>query len=53
MLEFLVSAAILTTVFLVVTGPSLIAMYRWRFGGGKLLNDRLGDGKTPPLHERR
>ena len=53
MFELFVSATILTTFFLVVTGPSLIAMYRWRFGGGKLLNDRLGDGKTSPLHERR
>ena len=53
MFEFLVSAVILTTFILMVTGPSLIALYRWRFGGGKLLHDRLGDGKTPPLRERR
>ena len=26
-----------------VSAPSFVAVYRWWFGGGKLLNDRLSD----------
>ncbi|HUS88378.1 MAG TPA: hypothetical protein VMW91_03240 [Desulfosporosinus sp.] len=53
MLEYLISAVVLTAFLVVVAGPSLIAIYRWWFGGGKLLNDRLGDGRTLPFRERR
>ena len=53
MFVYLIFAVVLVAFFSAVVGPSLIAIYRWRFGGGKLLNDRLGDGKTPPFRERR
>lgn len=53
MFEFLISAAVLTTFLFVMSGPLLIAIYRWFFDGGKLLNDRLGDGNTHHFSERR
>jgi hypothetical protein len=53
MLVHLIFAVVLTAFISAVAGPSLIAIYRWWFGGGKLLNDRLGDGRTPPFRERR
>ncbi len=53
MLVYLIFAVVLTAFLSAVAGPSLIAIYRWWFGGGKLLNDRLGDGRTPLFRERR
>ena len=53
MLVYLTFAVVLTALISVIAGPSLIAIYRWWFGGGKLLNERLGDGRTTPFRERR
>ena len=46
--QYLIAAAVLVTVLAVLGAPSLIAAYQWRFGGGKLLNDRLGPKLPPP-----
>ena len=47
--EYLLATAVLSLALAVLAGPSLIAAYRWRYRGGKLLNDRLG----PPARKRR
>jgi hypothetical protein len=42
---------LLAVLFLVASAPSFLALYRWWFGGGKLLSDRLG--KLPPPSGKR
>jgi hypothetical protein len=49
---YVVAAVALTVALLLLGVPSLIAAYRWWFGGGKLLNDRLGATKHPPGQRR-
>ena len=48
--QYLVGAAVLVTILALVGAPSVIAAYQWRFGGGKLLNDRLGPKVAAPKH---
>ncbi|MCX6071181.1 MAG: hypothetical protein NTU91_10050 [Chloroflexi bacterium] len=53
MSAFLLAVVLLTGLFLAASAPSLLALYRWWFGGGKLLNDRLGHPSAPPSRRRR
>jgi hypothetical protein len=48
--EYFLAFLFLGVLLIVIAGPSLIAAYRWRFGGGKLLNDRLN--QKSPTHNR-
>jgi hypothetical protein len=52
MLSELVGAILILFLLLIgLTGPSLLAAHQWRFGGGKLLHDRLDPNPTHPKHE--
>ena len=48
--QYLIASAILAVALTLLAGPSLIAASQWWFGGGKLLNDRLGP--KPPKRRR-
>jgi hypothetical protein len=48
--QYLIASAVLAAALTLVAGPSLVAAYQWWFGGGKLLNDRLGP--NPPKRLR-
>lgn len=48
--QYVVAALVLVLTLGVLAGPSVIAAYRWRYGGGKLLHDRLGP--KPPTRRR-
>jgi len=49
----LIGTVVLAAVFLAVSAPSFVAVYRWWFGGGKLLNDRLSDLPASASRTRR
>jgi hypothetical protein len=49
----LIGTVVLAAVFLAVSAPSFVAVYRWWFGGGKLLNDRLSDLPASASRARR
>jgi hypothetical protein len=44
----LFAVAVLTEVSGIISGPSLLASYRWRFGVGKHLGYRLGPLSPTP-----
>jgi hypothetical protein len=43
MLTQVLAALALGAVFFILMAPTMIALKRWYFGGGKLLRERLGD----------
>jgi hypothetical protein len=47
MLTQVLAALALGAVLFVLMAPTVVALKRWYFGGGKLLRERLGD--QPPL----
>jgi hypothetical protein len=53
MLAQVLAVFALGAILLVLMAPTVIALQRWYFGGGKLLRDRLGDQPSIPRPDRR